>query len=193
MSVDNVHAFFVPFIKNHKTHNIQGSAAENPTKSRQNFIIMKNIKIICIILGVLLCGTSCMTTRTSVGSYNQAPGQTYQYSKGKQCYLFWGLIPLGRTSIATPEDGVCQVRTKFNFVDWLVSGLTGGIFSMQSIRVYAKRPAEPNDIIVGDIVVCKQGKNYVKVTVESIIDEKYCTVRFEDGKIKKCKFADLSK
>ena len=154
---------------------------------------MKNIRYFCIILVVLLCCTSCMTTRTSVGSFTETSGKTYQYSKGKQCYLFWGLVPIGRTSVATPSDGACQVRTTFNFWDFLVSGITGGIFSMQSVRVYAKHPAEPNDIVVGDVVVYKRGKNYVKVTVESIIDEKYCTIRLEDGKIKKCKFADLSK
>lgn len=155
---------------------------------------MKQIKIFVVLFAMLVSATSCMTTRTSVGNFNAQQGQTYQYAKGKQCYLFWGLIPLGHTSVATPESGDCQVRTRFGFVDWLVSGVTGGIFSMQSVRVYAKHSVADNDAFkVGDVVTCKKGTKYVKGTIESIIDGENCTVRMEDGKIVKFKFVDLSK
>lgn len=81
-----------------------------------------------------------MTTRTAVGNFTETNGETYRYSQGKQFYLFWGLIPLGRTTVATPSDLPYQVRTSFNFWGALVSSITGGIFSIQTIKVYAKRP-----------------------------------------------------
>ena len=82
--------------------------------------------------------SSCMTTRTSVGNYQEsrkAGMKTFTYAKGKQCYLFWGLVPLGRTNVATPPHGNCQIRTCYNFWDALVSALTAGIFEMQTITV----------------------------------------------------------
>lgn len=92
------------------------------------------------MLAVLTLLPSCMTTRTSVGSYRETEGDEYVYAKGKQCYLFWGLVPLGRTRVATPADGNCEVRTRYGFWDAFFSVITGGIFEMQSIRVYAKHP-----------------------------------------------------
>ena len=92
------------------------------------------------MLAVLTLLPSCMTTRTSVGSYRETEGDEYVYAKGKQCYLFWGLVPLGRTRVTTPADGNCEVRTRYGFWDAFLSVITGGIFEMQSIRVYAKHP-----------------------------------------------------
>ena len=96
---------------------------------------MKNVLLLLVVVFLL---SACMTTRTSTGSYKESPGKEYVYAKGKQCYLFWGLVPLGRTSVASPASGDCEVRTRYNFWDALSSVITGGIFSMQSIRVYAK-------------------------------------------------------
>ena len=79
-----------------------------------------------------------MSTRTSVANYQMTDGEEMCYSKGRQCYLFWGLVPLGRTRVATPPDGVCEVRTHYGFWDAFVSIITGGIFEMQQIRVYTK-------------------------------------------------------
>ena len=84
---------------------------------------------------------SCMSTRTNVGNFKEISknneAKVYDYSKGKQCYLFWGLVPLGRTNVSTPANGTCQVRTYYNFWDALVSTITGGIFGMQTIKVKA--------------------------------------------------------
>lgn len=83
--------------------------------------------------------TSCMTTKTSVGAYKETQGNEYTYAKGKQIWLFWGLMPLGRVSVNTPGDGNCEVITRFNVGDFLISGLTGGIVTTQTIKVNAKR------------------------------------------------------
>ncbi len=78
-------------------------------------------------------------TKTSVGEYKQQTGEEYTYAKGKQLWLFWGIIPVGRTSVATPPDGNCEVVTKLKFGDFLISGLTGGILTSQTIKVNAKK------------------------------------------------------
>lgn len=84
---------------------------------------------------------SCYGTRTSVGEYRELSknSSTYTYAKGKQCYLFWGLVPLGRTNVNTPGDGNCEIRTKHSFGDFLVSLITAGIFQMQTIKVMAPK------------------------------------------------------
>lgn len=83
--------------------------------------------------------TSCMTTKTSVGAYRETQGNEYTYAKGKQIWLFWGIMPLGRVSVNTPGDGNCEVITRFNVGDFLISSLTGGIVTTQTIKVKAKR------------------------------------------------------
>ena len=83
--------------------------------------------------------TSCMTTKTSVGAYRETQGSEYTYAKGKQFWLFWGILPLGRTNVNTPGDGNCEVITRFNIGDALISGLTGGIVTSYSIKVKAKK------------------------------------------------------
>ncbi len=83
--------------------------------------------------------TSCMTTKTNVGAYKETQGEEYTYAKGKQIWLFWGLLPLGRTNVNTPGDGNCQVITRFNFSDFLISCLTGGIVTSETIKVKAKQ------------------------------------------------------
>ncbi len=151
-------------------------------------------KLIIILLGVLILTPSCMSTRTSVQNYKEAQGQEYRYAKGRQCYLFWGLIPLGRTTIATPVEQPCQVRTRFGFWDAFVTTITAGIFSMQQIRVYAKRtPADQDYFNTGDLVTYKSGGKYYKGSIDSIIDGEKCVVKTENGKLKKMKFENLSK
>jgi hypothetical protein len=104
---------------------------------------MKKLKSITIYLlfAVVLTSTltSCMTTKTSVGAYRETQGSEYTYAKGKQFWLFWGILPLGRTNVNTPGDGNCEVITRFNIGDALISGLTGGIVTSYSIKVKAKK------------------------------------------------------
>ena len=97
--------------------------------------------IILIFTGLLLLGTfnSCMTTKTSVGKYTETEGDVYTYADGKQVWLFWGLVPLGRTDVNTPSSGDCQVITRYRFGDFLISAITGGIVMTYSIDVKAKR------------------------------------------------------
>ena len=83
--------------------------------------------------------SSCLTTKTNIGTYRETAGKEYTYAKGKQFWLFWGIIPIGRTDVNSPADGNCQVVTRFNFVDVLISGLTGGLVSSYTIKIKAKK------------------------------------------------------
>lgn len=156
---------------------------------------MKATKIIIMIL-IACTLTSCMTTRTSINKYKETPGQTYKYSKGKQMYLFWGLIPIGRTSVATPVNEPCQVRTSYRFTDVLLTSITGGVFSMQTIKVIAKHNSNIIDqdyFKKGDIVTYNLLWKSTKGTIDSIIDNEKCFIKTEDGKLIKVKFENLSK
>ena len=133
---------------------------------------------------------SCMTTNTNVKNYDDLDGQEYYYAKGKQNYLFWGLLPLGKPNIQVPENEPCQIRTTTTFVDGLVSDLTIGIFSMQSVRILTKRQ---QPLQVGDKVKFYAGSKDLKGTMESIQDAKKGVVRTEDGKLKKVNLMDVIK
>jgi hypothetical protein len=104
---------------------------------------MKKFKPVTVsslfVILALVMFSSCMTTKTDVGGYKEKQGNEYTYSKGKQMWLFWGIVPLGRTKVNTPNDGNCQVVTRFNVGDALISGLTGGILTSYSIKVKAKK------------------------------------------------------
>ena len=143
-----------------------------------------------LVLSVLMFLPSCMTTNTNVKNYDDLDGQEYYYAKGKQNYLFWGLLPLGKPNIQVPENEPCQIRTTTTFVDGLVSDLTIGIFSMQSVRVLTKRQ---QPLQVGDKVKFYAGSKDLKGTIESIQDAKKGVVRTEDGKSKKVNLMDVVK
>ena len=99
----------------------------------------KTLTFTALIFAFAILMSSCMMTKTPVGNFREAQGSTYTYAKGKQIWLFWNLLPLGRTSVATPPNGSCMVITKFNLVDILISGLTAGIVNMETIKVEAKK------------------------------------------------------
>ena len=99
----------------------------------------KNVTVLLVAIVLTSFLTSCLTTKTDVGAYRETQGEEYKYAKGKQVWLFWGIIPLGRTKVNTPSDGNCQVVTRFNFGDVLISGLTGGIVTTYTVKVNAKK------------------------------------------------------
>ena len=102
-------------------------------------------KLILFFIVCILC-QSCFSTRTSAGDYRVQKKvdkeASYNYSKAKQVYLFWGLLPLGRARAAVPPHGNCEIRTGFGFVDFLVGLLTGGVVTMQTIKVKAPKVSD---------------------------------------------------
>lgn len=149
--------------------------------------------------------TSCMVTKTNVGTFKEEQGKDYVYSKGKQVWFLWGLIPIGRTNVSTPADGSCQVITKYNFGDLLIFGLTAGVFKSYTIKIKAKQSnysaleqAKQNSINfqVGDSVIVKySGKIYEGEVVG--LKEKKCVVKYFNNSgykvIKEIWFEDLTK
>ncbi len=82
---------------------------------------------------------SCLTTKTQVGTFKETRGASYTYSKGKQFWIFWGTIPVGRTHVNTPGTGNCEVVTRFNLFDVCLSGITLGVVSSYTIKINTKR------------------------------------------------------
>lgn len=97
---------------------------------------MKKIFLLALLVATM---ASCMSTKTTVGSFKEETGNEYVYDKAKQVYLFWGIMPIGRTNVSTPADGSCEVITKINILDFAITTCTGGIITMQSIKIKDKR------------------------------------------------------
>ncbi len=104
---------------------------------------MKTIQILFFSISLVLL-QSCLATKTPVGEFLGQEGKTTTYDKGKQFWLFWGIMPIGKTHVNTPEHGNCQVVTKFRFSDVLISGLTGGLVTSYSIKVEIKEARGDN-------------------------------------------------
>lgn len=104
---------------------------------------MKKVLFTLALSGALL--TSCMTTKTPVGNYLSQQGREVTYDKGKQMWLFWGIVPIGRQHVNTPSSGDCQVVTRFRLSDVLISGLTAGILTSYSIKVEVKKGNDMSD------------------------------------------------
>ncbi len=81
-----------------------------------------------------------MATKTPVGQYQEQTGKEVTYDKGKQFYMFWGVVRLGTNHVPTPSSGDCLVITRTNFGDVLINILTGGIVCSQTIKVKVKEP-----------------------------------------------------
>jgi len=97
------------------------------------------LKTFFLFIGMITVLSSCYTTQVTVGDMPQK-ARTEKYSKSKQFYLFWGVIPLGRNDprVPTNDEGFI-VESKFKFGDFLISGLTGGIIGARTSTVYVEK------------------------------------------------------
>lgn len=101
------------------------------------------MKIKLLIFSLLLFSSSCMTHRHSVGDGPiGTKGKTKIYSRAKQAYLFWGLMPLGRPSPSTPSHGDYQIKTGFNVGDTFLGVITFGIVTFRTIRIITFKEGE---------------------------------------------------
>ena len=112
-----------------------------------------------MLVAILLSTSSCYVTRTHIGEYRQETNNkranSQLYDKSKQCWLFWGMIPLGKVTTKLPQNQCYEVRTHFGFGDFLVSGITGGLFSMQTVKVRIPKIKDMEQI---------EGKSNIKQT-----------------------------
>jgi hypothetical protein len=89
---------------------------------------------------------SCFITHTTVGDGPIGKDNvTARYSHAKQMYVLWGLLSLKQTQPAIPHDCGYQVKSSFNFVDVLASGVTLGIFGMRTVKILVRKdgPCDP--------------------------------------------------
>lgn len=97
---------------------------------------MKNLLKFTALLLVIFSLSSCYINRNTVGNGPAGKaGETVKYSKQKQMYLFWGLMALKPSEPRVPVECGYQVKSSFNVIDAIVSTITGGIFSMRTVKV----------------------------------------------------------
>lgn len=87
----------------------------------------RQILRITLLLCITVLFSSCYVNTFSVGKGAQT-GIKY---KQKNHYLLGGLIPLGNADPKTMVSGAADydVKIKFTFVDYLIAGITGGIYT----------------------------------------------------------------
>lgn len=88
----------------------------------------------------MLSTTGCFVQRFTVGDgpIGKTESSSKVFYKTKDRYLFWGGIALDKKSRAKTPTSNFQLTTRMTFVDMLVTGLTGGIYSTRTVRVYTK-------------------------------------------------------
>ncbi|GIV26867.1 MAG: hypothetical protein KatS3mg027_0681 [Bacteroidia bacterium] len=92
---------------------------------------MKKATIILTAVSLLTL-QSCYVYTTNVGKGPQ--GNTI--IKKKNHYLIEGLVPLSTVDL-NKEAGTCdfEVTVKFSFLDFLIAGITGGIYTPTTVII----------------------------------------------------------
>ena len=93
----------------------------------------KKILNIALLLAIAVIMTSCYTITFSVGR----GARTGQEIRAKNHYLIGGLVPLQVADPAQMAGGAANydVTVTHTFVDGLLAGITGGIYSPTTITV----------------------------------------------------------
>ncbi len=94
--------------------------------------------VVTLFTAIITSLSSCMTTKTSIGAYETTKGEESTYSRGKQAWFLWGIVPLGRTNVETPPDGNCKLTTRRNVEDIFISIITLGLVQLYSIKIETK-------------------------------------------------------
>lgn len=88
-----------------------------------------------ILFFALIIFCSCGTQKFSMGDTN---GETISKDKQKSIRLFWGWIPIDKShNFSYPNATGYKVTTRYNFGDFLVSALTGGIVILKTVKFEA--------------------------------------------------------
>lgn len=103
----------------------------------------KPVKLIGPALLLCMCLSSCFVSRVDVGSNGNKFATTQDkatiiYSKTKNVYLFWGLLPISNQQPPTPPGCNYTVETRTDLFDVLLFALTDGIFGMQTVKILVK-------------------------------------------------------
>lgn len=105
---------------------------------------MSKKTIISVMLLVCLFFTSCMTVKIvappgkNVQLISESENTTFKTTT-RAIYLIGGLIPISNTStdatISKYNLENVRVTTEFDIIDWLISGITGGLVVTKSVIV----------------------------------------------------------
>ncbi|MCQ2608596.1 MAG: hypothetical protein MJ197_07920 [Bacteroidales bacterium] len=133
------------------------------------------MKKVLIFMLSLLVMTSCYTTWTTVGNYEQLEKQglkSYKYDQKKQLYLF-NVLPLGHSHAKTPNEP-CEVISKFKLIDFVIPTVTCGILGSRTVIVNALQGA--SDYALEEPVATvkeqkKVEKTVVKPKKDTTVDE----------------------
>jgi hypothetical protein len=79
--------------------------------------------------------SSCLTTKTSIGAFENSKTTEYTYSQSGQVWIFWGLVPVGRTQVKLPKDCNYQIIERYNAGNIFGMVLTLGFIHSRSIIV----------------------------------------------------------
>jgi hypothetical protein len=94
------------------------------------------MKKLLILLVATLMLSSCATQRFYIGD---TKGETFSQSKTKSIWIIGGLIPIINKH-PVPNQANAKgyiITTKYNVLDVLISGLTGGIVITRNIKYEA--------------------------------------------------------
>lgn len=85
------------------------------------------------------CFTSCYSTRLTYGNVKPKEPMV-QVNKVWNHHLIYGLVPVGNNKLKSEEyvnDAPnYMVKTNINFLNWLVTGVTGGIYTPSQTKFY---------------------------------------------------------
>ena len=89
-----------------------------------------------VLIAVIL--SSCGMQKFYIG---ETSGQTFNQDKRKCMHLFWGIVPIGRKqSFPSYADAKgYEITTRFSLVDYVISGLTGGIVTSKTVKFEPKK------------------------------------------------------
>ena len=98
----------------------------------------KNYRNLLYALTLCLLLSSCGMQKFSIGDTS---GQPVSQDKRKCVMLFWGILPIGRKqefpAVADAKGYV--ITTRHNAVDFIITGVTGGIVGLKTVKFEATK------------------------------------------------------
>ncbi|MEO0083490.1 MAG: hypothetical protein ABIK33_03795 [candidate division WOR-3 bacterium] len=101
-------------------------------------------RLISVVLLLSLLFITCYTVKVvappgkNVQLLSESETTTFKTTK-RAIYLIGGLIPIANTqtdeTIAKYELQNVRVKTEFDIIDWLISGITGGLVVTKSVTI----------------------------------------------------------
>lgn len=103
---------------------------------------MKNLILFTALFAVLF--SSCYVNRTTVG-YGPVGESLHSrtYSKVKQRYVLFGLIPINRANPKMPPQGVgFELKSGYNIEDAFLTLITVGLYGQRTVKILVEKEIE---------------------------------------------------